>query len=126
MESKHTRENYRVTMAGCSIKNASFDKGTVAYIHNGKEFLTDVCTVWKNGNHQEDLDNFNLVSEAFTVARETNMTPRELQKSHAELLEALKGAIIDVRIRCEEVGMEAPKYSTWARAEQAIKNATKP
>lgn len=90
MESEHTKESYRITMAGCSIKNASFDRGTVSYIHNGNEFLTDVCTVWKNGDHQEDLANFTLVGDAFSVARETGLTPKELQKSHAELLEALE------------------------------------
>lgn len=123
MESKHTRESYRVTMAGCSIKNASFDKGTVAYIHNGKEFLTDVCTVWKNGNHQEDLDNFNLVSEAFTVARETNMTPRELQKSHAELLAACR---LVLKWKTDSNG-ETPELASFISEplKQAISNATK-
>jgi hypothetical protein len=37
---------------------------------------------------EEDLANAQLMVDAFNVTNETNKTPRELQKSHDELLEA--------------------------------------
>ena len=38
----------------------------------------------------QQISNFELIADAFNVTNETGMTPRELQESHAELLEALK------------------------------------
>ena len=116
MESKHTRGQIILWR----------DSTRISTTRNGN-ILRVIASVNRNKyiEDEEATSNAQLIVDTFNVTNETNMTPRELQKSHAELLEALKDAIIDVRIRCEEVGMEAPKYSTWARAEQAIKNATK-
>jgi 5'-3' exonuclease len=64
-----------------------------------------------------------LISEAFNVATETGLTPRQLAEQRAELLEALKNLLtgaLDIR------GIEFESYcrKEVAAAEQAIANAT--
>lgn len=62
-------------------------------------------------------------SKAGTIYNETGMTPRELQKSHQELLEALKVCIEATK------ELNGEYQEGWGddieKAEQAITNATK-
>tara|TARA_R110000868_G_scaffold323166_1_gene584122 strand:- start:47 stop:412 length:366 start_codon:yes stop_codon:yes gene_type:complete len=63
--------------------------------------------------------NAQLIADAFNVTNETNMTPRELQKSHAELLEALEQLL-----NVDEIDVHSV-FKAQLQANQAIKNATK-
>lgn len=67
------------------------------------------------------VDNFKLIADAFNVTNETGMTPRELQKSHAELLDALKMAKYEI----ETAGGATPRTHLMPTIERAINNATK-
>ena len=63
-----------------------------------------------------------LIADTFNVTNETNKTPRELQKSHDELLNALEGMRNQFKGKENNGFLERLSISN---AEQAIKNATK-
>jgi hypothetical protein len=70
---------------------------------------------------EEDLANAQLMVDAFNVTNETNMTPRELQKSHAELLVALE-RVHNIENRAFELrGFDVVRFKSVIQ--QAIKNA---
>lgn len=104
MKSKHTKEY-------ASYKNTYLNGSA------GFEIL--------KGNDGEAISDFvytepdaQLIADAFNVTNETGFTPRELQKSHAELLEALMFVRRVLASYSSEQSVKA-----WLKAEQVIKNA---
>jgi hypothetical protein len=66
-------------------------------------------------------DNAQLIADAFNVTNETGLTPRELQKSHAELLDALETVRLQVGQLKHNWDYKEKEY--MPKVEQAIKNA---
>jgi hypothetical protein len=124
MESKHTK-------GLCEYEHREFgDEGMYAT----EVFVGDtvICKMdWAGEEYNENgsrgivsrrAENAQLITDAFNVTNETNKTPRELQKSHDELLNALEG------MRNQFKGKETNGFLerlSISNAEQAIKNATK-
>jgi len=81
---------------------------------------TDRDGLKKSALERSDAD-AQLIADAFNVTNETGFLPRELQKSHAELLEALK-CYLDV---CQLMRMptESELDECNLNAEEAINNA---
>lgn len=118
MESKHTK---------------GFAKSDKLHIYvDGKRIGQTILMSFNHDNKGrrikdvEGYANAEFIAEAFNVANETGMTPRELQKSHAELLEAL-GSIKDLHSRHYKFYSLGNGFIEEADEviEKAITNATK-
>ena len=103
-------------------------KGVVKFNEYGKIITASNSTLVTSGvmitgrGDEEPEANAQLIADTFNVTNETNKTPRELQKSHDELLDALEG------MRNQFKGKETNGFLerlSISNAEQAIKNATK-
>jgi hypothetical protein len=121
MESKHTRGQIILWR----------DSTRISTTRNGN-ILRVIASVNRNKyiEDEEATSNAQLIVDTFNVTNETNMTPRELQKSHAEMLEALTQSINDLRKIGENTLKKGhPLYGLMMgivyQHEQAIKNATK-
>ena len=104
MESKHTKGIVKFN-----------EYGKIITIEN-QTILTSGVSITGRGNEEVEA-NAQLIADAFNVTNETNKTPRELQKSHAELLEALKAI---TRECCND---NSSHEIIWRIAEQAIETA---
>lgn len=119
MESKHTKGIARID--GGTIEVRFSDETQSIY---PVKTIATVNAIFMP--REESKANAQLMVDAFNVTNETGLTPRELQKSHAELLEALElvykqsGIIWDSKpLRDFEVGCMLHIIT------KAIKNATK-
>lgn len=125
MKSKHTKG-----FIGIERTSSTLWVGTLK--GNGKvnEIICDFdIEGMKISAVENSLANAQLICDAFNVANETGMTPRELQKSHAEMLEALE-ELVGIKAEClnyADYANDASEEIAWAfnDAEQAITNATK-
>jgi hypothetical protein len=124
MESKHTKGNaiiYNPSKILNKKESIGIDVDGISVLVFGSRPSSDTTG-------EEDLANAQLMVDAFNVTNETNKTPRELQKSHAELLEALEFAheiILTSQKRLFNLGGFQLDKTPIKYVEQAIKNATK-
>lgn len=77
MKSKHTKGLLSLNQYGKITKE------------NGHNLVISGVSLTGNEDGSEENANRDILLEAFNVTNETGMTPRELQKSHQELLDAL-------------------------------------
>lgn len=119
MESKHTRGEFELSNNGCyfDVKCRNDER-----IFSANVFLYRIGKrgeVISISTSSENKSNAKLIADAFNVANETGMTPRELQASHKELVEALKEYLRILK------ASPIRFVDTEERLEQALKNATK-
>ena len=111
MKSKHTKGNFYIRKNQLGRTELWVDgdvEDTLTVIHNETVF-------------GETEANAQLIADSFNVTNETGLTPKELQKSHSELLDALE--------KCLEATRElnGEFQEGWDKeieqAQQAIENA---
>ena len=113
MKSKHTKG----TVVTDSIKGYPRG-GNPPKVCNSTGGL--ICEM--GGGEIEEVEaNAQLVADAFNVTNETNKTPRELQKSHDELLEALERVHNIENMVFGLKGFDVIRFKSYIQ--QAIKNA---
>jgi hypothetical protein len=109
MKSKHTKGDVKFNEYGKIVTNK---KDTIV-----------VSGVMLTGRGDAEPDaNAQLIVDAFNVTNETGLTPRELQKSHAELLEVLEKVSTFMAIDYA-TGSDDYDKALHSTVNQAIKNA---
>jgi hypothetical protein len=127
MKSKHTRGEFNYCNSSIDPKKHNYaiiaDGGTslIADVYrktnwNGKKMIED--------NSQSEA-NAQLIADAFNVTNETNKTPRELQKSHDELLDALIESRVQIEYLHDKFKETGSGNGVLFNINRAIKNATK-
>jgi hypothetical protein len=107
MKSKHTKVEVHISNepTGLFIKNKNTHERAICHFYD----------------REDAIPNAEIMCESINVTNETGLTPRELQKSHAELLDALK-YILEYS---ENLKIKHPSMSVVnGCAKQAIANAT--
>lgn len=105
MKSKHTKKEVELS-----------NETTGLFIKESNTYDRAICHFY---DRHDAKGNALIMADAINVTNETGLTPRELQKSHDELLEALESI--------NELLRQSSQYELACKtiAEQAIKNATK-
>ena len=113
MESKHTKGK-------CSKRISRGGK----YIYVSCDWIDFARIVRKVDGFvdEQGTANANIIVDAFNVTNETNKTPRELQKSHAELLDALEKVSTNMAIDYATSAADFDKDLHFT-VNQVIKNA---
>lgn len=114
MESKHSRG--RFVADGMSVR---LDSDKVEYL----------LLISKDADRKEEAEaNAQLIADAFNVTNETGMTPRELQKSHQELLESIESLCLKAFTHYRDNDMVRGHFELWKseNLDKFITNATKP
>jgi hypothetical protein len=115
MKSEHTKGEAK------SVKrfDKNYDQEVFDIDIEHHEAIASTFTYWTKKGEAEA--NAQLMIDAFNVTNETNKTPRELQKSHDELLEALKLVRLELGQIPHNWDYRAKTF--MSSVDQAIKNA---
>lgn len=92
--------------------------------------IADICAAFlRTGEEARQRENFTLIAEAFNVAHETGLTPRQLAEQREKLLACLRAEVADLKSLmfgsthwqgCEEAH---PKCAVLKRMQAAIAEA---
>lgn len=115
MKSKHTKGLCESTGKGSKRRYIKINNRQIALVHSDSAFTEDISS-------DENEANAQLIADAFNVTNETGLTPRELQKSHAELLELLEKVDLDMAID-NAIGSKVYDKNLHLKINNAINNA---